>query len=771
MRIMFLDLEVENHPYYGQVASPQHPDNYVVASGFAVDDQPYSGKIDYIYNTKEDTKENTKDWLEIPDDVWLLVCHNASFELDWIWQHYPSKLISFLNRGGRVYCTQLGHYRLSGQRDLYPALDEIAPEYGGTHKIDAVKLLWEQGKLTSEIDKDLLIEYLAGENGDVANTRKVFYGQYEQLQERGMWDIVLEQCGGLVYNALCMSNGMHVDRKLAYENLERLEGKLNTLEKQFTDSRADYPEQIKELYSMGSLHHKSAWIFGGAMRVMGRVPALDSEGKQKYIKQDAIQCADTKEYYPTDAEIPNPVRYVSGKNKGKVKVFRIDSTEPQYKNGYVTYEAKGLVDLDDYPQEFVDIFKREHTTKLTQYDGSVVYSTSEDAITALVRQPKTNQQTRQLLEGVLQWAGINKTIGSFYLRHNYAKDGSVKDTSGALQYLTPDDKIHHRLNICATSTGRLSSSSPNYQNMPTDRESGVMTMQTSRFGSDGVMLQADYSNLEVIVLADLSKDENLMEIVRSGKSMHTINAAAIKGITYEEYDAILKDRTHELHDEYVAFREDCKPKEFAANYGASAAGVAYAAGCTIEEAQEFLDMKAKSFPKVTEFVEAVTQEVEANTTSHREQNDEGRWRLYSVGTYKAQGGLEYSFRTHVTTKYDQGKPYEVMEFRPTQIRNYPIQGEASLFVQVATGWLVRWLARSSFFDGKAVVVNTVHDSVWLDVHKDVLGEVVHGVKSILEHIPKGMRKFGYTLDLPYPVEITVGENLQDQVTYEEFLRG
>src|SRR5699024_921706 len=152
---------------------------------------------------------------------------------------------------------------------------------------------------------------------------------------------------------------------------------------------------------------------------------------------------------------------------------------------------------------------------------------------------------------------------------------------------------------------------------------------------------------------------------------------AIKGISYEEYDAILKDYNHELHVEYDKFRGDCKPKEFSANYGATARGVAYAAGCSLEEAEEFIEMKRRMFPDVENFVDRVTQEVESNVETYREQNDAGQWRVYQVGTFKAQGGLEYSFRTYPTTKYTDRGPVEVMEFKPTQLRNYPIQGEAS----------------------------------------------------------------------------------------------
>jgi len=770
-RIMFLDLEVENNPYYGQIASPLHEDNYVVAVGWALDEQPYSGEVQHTYYPN---KHEAQDWLDIPDDVWLIVCHNASFEIDWMWQTQPQKLTEFINRGGRIFCTQLGHYRLSGQRDIYPSLDEIAPEYGGSNKIDAVTLLWEQGVLTSDIDKDLLVEYLAGPEGDIENTRLCFWGQYEKLVQRGMWDTVLEQCDGLLYNAVCMSNGIHVDRDTAYANLAKLTETIDTLETKFLDTIEEFPAAVQQGFKVSSLNHKSAWIYGGNFRVVGRVPSVDKDGNPRYEKVTAVFDEDTEQHITVyddaalDALIatrPNLTKFKSGKRKGQVKTFRIDSDTIRMRTGHIEHTAPGLINLNDYPKEFLDVFLKEYTTKLVQYDGSPVYSSSEEAVAALLSRPETPKQAKQVLQHLNQWATLNKVVGSFYIRNTYNTDGTVRNTSGALQNLTPNNKIHHRLNICATTTGRLSSSQPNLQNLPTDDSAGVMEWLGSRYGDDGVMLEADFSGLEVVVLADLSKDQNLMDVVLSGKSMHTINAAAIKGITYEEYDAILKDEDHPQHREFDKFRDECKPKEFSANYGASAHGVAYAAGCSLEEAEEFIAMKRQMFPQVEEFVTEVTEQVESNTQTFREQNDEGTYRVYQVGTWKSPGGIEYSFRTYPVTRYTNNGPVEVMEFKPTQIRNYPIQGEASLFVQCATGWLIRELFRYEFFGGKVTVVNTVHDSVWLDVHTSVLPQVAKLVQSVLEYIPQGMKRLGYNLELPYTVDITTGPNLQDQHSF------
>ncbi|MFX3724995.1 hypothetical protein ACJBP2_10375, partial [Streptococcus suis] len=86
----------------------------------------------------------------------------------------------------RVFCTAYGHYLLSNQQDQYPALSEIAPLYGGTHKVDAVKAMWEAGYLTSQIDQELLSEYLSGPSGDIENTTRVLIGEWAQLNKRGM---------------------------------------------------------------------------------------------------------------------------------------------------------------------------------------------------------------------------------------------------------------------------------------------------------------------------------------------------------------------------------------------------------------------------------------------------------------------------------------------------------------------------------------------------------------------------------------------------------
>src|SRR5574343_270322 len=99
-RIMFIDLETQNKHWFGALASPRHPENYVVAVGQAIDQNPFDGAITGEYYTAR-----PDNWLHIPDDVWLLVAHNAPFEMDWFLVQQNAEIMRFLRRGGRVFCT------------------------------------------------------------------------------------------------------------------------------------------------------------------------------------------------------------------------------------------------------------------------------------------------------------------------------------------------------------------------------------------------------------------------------------------------------------------------------------------------------------------------------------------------------------------------------------------------------------------------------------------------------------------------------------------
>lgn len=577
---MFIDLEVQNHPFCGSIASPKNPENWVVMEGQAIDYEPYGGEVTYVHNPKL----RRSNWLKIPDDVWLLVGHNISFELDWIQAEHWEELSKFINRGGRVWCTQLAEYRLSRQEHIYPSLNDTCVRYGGNVKLDLVSAQWKAGKLTSEIDPKMLKDYLCGTDemeGDIGNTRLAFYGQWQQATERGMLNAILEQNNALLYNAVCMFNGLKIDMSIAKRNLKALEDRIEEIETSLRTCmlKAGVSQQGVEAFKMGSDFHKSAIVYGGTYQFDARVPSIDKDGNYRYEKQDVVfEDGSKTRWIVVDPEGDleaqaqaggiEPTRYKSGKRKGEIKVERIDSDAIKMVNGKVQEDLKGVVDLTVYSKEFQEGFKSKYTGKRELQDGTDVYSTSEDAINELLAQKKTSKDAQELLSLFREWAILNKVIGSFFDKQEYYANGAPKKRSGIFQYVTPEGLIHHSLNVTATKTGRLSSTRPNMQQIPRDDRKGVMAsnvkeMFVSRFGDQGRLVEVDYNALEVRVMADFTGDENLAKAVLDGTDMHSLRAGAFHGIPYEDFNRIRKDPTHPDYDQYCHWRQDIKAPSFA----------------------------------------------------------------------------------------------------------------------------------------------------------------------------------------------------------------
>ena len=231
--IMHIDLEVQNHEYYGSKASPYCPDNYVVHSAYRIDRTDGNGTVtvdptfDIRFNTKQEFLDDVAGehlWFRIPDDCWLIVAHNAAFEISWFLTYQRQHFEEFLKRGGRVFCTMHSEYIASDFQSMYPSLDETAPKYGGEHKIDGVKILWEQGVLTSQIDPILLRDYLV--NGDIKNTALCFYGQCATFAQRGQMQYVYERMDALLAWAYCEFFGLFVNMPIARKNQEEQEQRI-----------------------------------------------------------------------------------------------------------------------------------------------------------------------------------------------------------------------------------------------------------------------------------------------------------------------------------------------------------------------------------------------------------------------------------------------------------------------------------------------------------------------------------------------------------------
>lgn len=772
--IMIIDIETENNEYYGSKASPYCPDNYVVESAWRIDRTNDDGTVNVgdvgsvRYNSREQfLAAPPSEWLPIPSDCWLIVAHNAAYEISWFLSFARKEFEAFLKRGGRVFDTMHGEYIATDFQSMYPSLDETAPKYGGTHKVDGVKILWEQGVLTSQIDPMLLHDYLV--NGDIPNTALCFYGQCRIFSERNQMQMVYERMDAVLAWAYCEFFGLWVNMPVARQNQAEQEQRIQELRQQLQQYLPeDMPPELE--FNYGSDFHMSALVYGGPVKYQKKVPY----DPPQYVKMDAYEVLG--DYVPVESAgefcLEQCTRYASGKNKGLPKVFRVDTAEEKLKWADAYYQFPGIVKIQELPEHLQEKYSErgEFRQARNLSDGTPVYSTSGDAMNGLAA------QGFEFAKLVNELASLEKDTGTYYLRTEYNKDGSVKKTSGMLQYVIPENAdgsgiIHHRLNTCSTVTGRLSASNPNLQNLPRDGTSRVKQMFTSRFGESGRITEVDYSALEVVMSCVHTGDLKLLGLLLDGTDMHCYRLAFREGKSYEEVYHLCHspDVPAELHKLWKAMRTGIKAPSFAAQYGATAKGIAFATGLSVEECQAFLDNEAALFPTTIGFRDIVREEVErtgAEGPLYREQDDSGQWRLYRIGHWRSPAGTRYSFRQKLQWKAPPGggRKVQVMDYKGTEIANYWCQGEAFFLMLVAAGQVMRALVQRDWFDGQVCLITNVHDALYLDSANPEVGrEASLLVKQCMEDAPKRIHQlwpgYGIIGQVPFPAEAEMGTSM------------
>jgi DNA polymerase-1 len=182
-----------------------------------------------------------------------------------------------------------------------------------------------------------------------------------------------------------------------------------------------------------------------------------------------------------------------------------------------------------------------------------------------------------IVDALLQWRELDK-LNSTYL------EALPKQVDPA------DGRVHTTFNQTGAATGRLSSVNPNLQNIPVRGELGRQIRRAFIPGSDGqFLLVADYSQIELRILAHLSEDEGLRAAFDSGTDIHTATSARVFGLPEEQVDAELRRRAKAIN--------------YGLAYGMNAYGLASRLEIAPDEAQEFIDAYFASFPRIKEYLE------------------------------------------------------------------------------------------------------------------------------------------------------------------------
>lgn len=740
MTYMVYDLETQTTTYLKRKASPWHPDNYIVAAGWKLRGDK---QCSWDYNP-EPTKYN----LKIPEHVTLLVGFNLKFDMLWQWDN--PDLIAFFERGGKIWDCQYAEYLLNGQdpRYHYCSLTEVAPTYGGTEKIDEVKVLWDAGVQTSDINKDLLIDYLVGtieeerNGGDIGNTEITFLGQIKKAKELGMLTAIQSRMDGLCATTDMEFNGLQIDYAEAKSQFKQLSAERVAAKEELEQYVPELPEALE--FNWGSRVHKSCLIFGGTVKYKKRDRYLDPKTGElaRFVLQEDWPLVDGEPVDPKIFEKTNLVQdtFKGGKRKGEPKTKKVKvpgDYKEKWQDFYFTFDG------------FVP-GRPEWQTKTTDAAGNPLFSTSGETVAMLENSGVPFCTTLATYEA------LDKEINTYFLSRN--KDGEL---SGMLTCVDKrDHRIHHNLNHCATVTSRLSSDNPNLQNIPRADKSNLKRVFASRYGDEGVMVEADYSQLEVVVQGVLSGDKHLLEDLRNRIDFHCKRVAIQPkyGITYEEVLKIIKDEDHEHHALWKKRRTNAKIFSFQRAYGAGAPLIAAFTGMTVEEVQELIAADEATYPGVVDFNTDVENIVKDSAKPFRDPSN--NFQVFRRGYWQAPTGCLYCFRSWPAKDWQRERGIDE-SFNPTEMKNYPIQGTGGEIVQGICGKLWRHFVANNNYGGKAVLCNTVHDCVWVDCHQDVKEQVCKDIKEIMESVDEWFLQFGVEITVPFPVEVEVGPNMLD----------
>jgi DNA polymerase I-like protein with 3'-5' exonuclease and polymerase domains len=751
-KYLVFDRETENHEHRKRFSSPFYDKNWTVALGWKKQGDKQCSAL--YFPTKEDEKP-----LQIDKDVSILVGHNLKFDLLFGWEDPALK--AFFKRGGRIWCTQYAEYLLEGMHpdSHMTAMDQIAEKYGGRKKVDAVKAMWEAGFLTSQIDKDMLLDYLIGtkeekrNSGDIGNTELIFLGQIKRAMKLGMMTMIQARMDGLLATTEMEFNGLKIDVPEAARRMNIMESELAITEKELESYIPELPVGLT--FNWNSNTHKSCLIFGGTVKYKKSARYID-EKTGKYARKKA-----TEEWPLFDGVAVNPNECVQ--RVGDDLVYHANTLKKQDVFTSGKKKGAGRFKKVDVPGEFktkIQDFFFEfpgYTTPdpkwqgaLTDGQGDSIYSTNDEVITEL------GSRDIPFLKAMAKRSALVKDLGTYYVRY----DDKKKDYKGMLTCVLPGTHIvNHSLNHTNTVTSRLSSSNPNLQNIPRGETSEVKKMFISRFDG-GKMLEVDYSQLEVVVQGMLSGDKNLCQDLRDKVDFHCKRVSAWKKVTYDEAKKWCKDDKDPKYPEWKVYRTNAKVFSFQRAYGAGANLISQYTGMPIDDVKDLIEAEEIMYPGVTEFNDIVEKTVKRNAEAFKDWARDGR--VYRRGHWQAPTGTMYTFRSYDAPDYLREKGV-TDTFMPTEMKNYPVQGTGGEIVQIILGRLFRRFVETDNYGGLALMCNTVHDCVWFDFMPDVQEELCRDVKEIMESVPEVLKElYDMDVDVPFPVELEIGDNLYDK---------
>lgn len=316
------------------------------------------------------------------------------------------------------------------------------------------------------------------------------------------------------------------------------------------------------------------------------------------------------------------------------------------------------------------------------------YSTSADVLEKL-------KEENPVIKDILEYRQLTK------LKSTYA--------DGLINYVEADGRIHGTFNQTITATGRISSTEPNLQNIPIRMPLGSLIRKVFIPKENCVFVDADYSQIELRILAHMSEDESLIEAYNSGMDIHSITASKVFNVPLEQ---VTKQQ-----------RSNAKAVNFGIVYGMSAFGLSQDLSISRKEATEYINQYFETYPKVKEYLDNI------------------------VAFAKEKGYVKTLFGRKRPIPELKSSNFMQKSFGERIAMNSPIQGTAADIMKIAMINVDKRLQQENM---KSRIVLQVHDELLVEAYKDEVDKV----SEILSQEMSNAANLSVNLD----VDVNVGDN-------------
>ena len=673
--------------------SPFDPNNRIVSAHWRMIEDGVLGEAQraiFFHNEKE-TPDSPDQFIADLSRADIGVAHNAKFDLLYLME-------AELPIPATMYCTMIGEYIFARAQQVDKSLKGTAERRDVTRKkSDLVDDLFKSGTGFEAMPLDTVIEYA---DADVLSCAEIYLAQQADLQEEAneglkpVFDLMNEM---LMFLCEIECNGIKIDLDiLADVEKEFLAEKAElerTLEEIIADTMGDTPinmnsgaDMSKVIYSrelIDKAYHKEVFNLGTGANGKPLPPARMSPNQfAQTVKKTTRKIYQTIAYHcDTCAGKGKYQKYKKNGEPWKV-LSKCPSCNGQ---GYTLMSNGKIAGLKLVPKSPMD----------ASVNG---FKTDKGTIKALIGQAenKGNLQAVQFLKAMSRLNAISTYLNSF--------------VEGIQKYTRPDGRLHAQFNQTITRTGRLSSSNPNFQNLPKGGKFPVRKAVVSRF-QDGQILEIDFSGLEFRVAGELSRDPQIIDDILSGKDVHKQTASIINQCDVSEVDKTM--------------RQNAKAYTFAPLYGGMGANEPEHVQTYFKEYFNIYSGLKRWHSKL---MDGVLKDGMVRIPSGRE--------FYFPNARRLKGG-------RITNA--------------TAVVNYPVQSFATAdIVPLACIRALRVFKEKQF---KSKLILTVHDSIVVDVYPGEVEEVVRSLKWAMSDVGEELEtRFNYTPILPLDVEAETGIN-------------